>query len=414
MGAVPVQDQDETRVRTLLKELSELAGRIDAGKIKLPEARQNESQPDKNMGELRDILHKDRKLAILVLEFIRTAKEPVAARVIAVLALAQPAHQDLIVMLCSILDDPPNVHLAEAVMVGYLDHPNDKMDRWRKHLLELLPHLGCSSNYQLPENQFGMGEPRWDFSFANPPKGIDYRPLLRSLLGLLEKDKYSSLRWRIPMAARLVREVSPMGPDRIRFAKLVATVYLGGGEGWRVAMEALASSHGSYGPDQLEILGRGLAGLDAAKTTDVLGEVAQNWGHEVFRPPFRDHFDDAIEYMGKPRTQNEPMRSTEWSICAMLIRQSLDDRWAERLLIKSPSATLRRKAAGVLHSLGQTTDRFEWKRFSGFLERMLSDADPEVRRAAIGTLDQALSRKEPPFDAARVVELRRKLDASNR
>lgn len=408
------QDGDGPRVRVLLKELSDLAGRIDAGKVKLTEARRDESQPDKIMRELRELMHQDARLVPQVLEFVRAAKEPLAAKLIVILALAQPEQQHLVSMTCLFLDDPPDVSLVQGVLAGFLHASNGDIDKWRTHQLELLVHLGCSSNYGFPERHWGMGEPVGEFSFANPPKGVDYRPLLRSLLGLLEKNKFPSMRWRIPMAAKLVREVAPMGPDRIRFAKLVATVYLGGGEGWRAAMEALASSGGFCGPDQLEILGRGLAGLDLAQKTAVLGEVAQNWGHEVFRPPFSDCFEDAIEHMGKPRSQNEPMTSTEWAICAMLIRQSLNDGWAERLLIKSPSVTLRSKAAGVLASLGQTTDRFEWKRFSGFLERMLADPDPGVRQSAIGTLHQALSRKEPPLDKARAEVLRKKLAALNR
>ncbi|HTF56859.1 MAG TPA: hypothetical protein VK661_06470, partial [Planctomycetota bacterium] len=384
-AALPAQDSGESRVQAILGEISTLASRIDAGELTLTEARRKESQPDKGMAEVRLLLQKEPGLVTRVSEFVRSDKHPAAARMIALFATARPGCQELVGLHCSLLDDPVDAQMAQAVLVGYYIgcSSRDGEDQWREDLLEVLPALGCSANYRLPGQE--ISPPMriiHGFDFNNAPKGVDYRPLLRSLLGFLEKDRYPALRWRITMAESMVKELSPMGPDRIRFAKVVATLYLKGGEGWRAALEALASSRGFCGPDQLEILGRGLAAFDSEKRTDVLGEVAQNWGSEVFRPPFRDYFDDAIEYMGKPRSQNEPFRSTEWTICSMLIRQSLDDSWAERLLIKSPSVTLRRKAANVAASLAQGIDSLEWPRFLRYLLRMLDDPDAQVRSTA--------------------------------
>lgn len=413
--ALPVQESDASRVQSLLKDLSDLATRIDAGSAKLAEVRRKDQQPDKAMREIRELLHRDSKLIPKVNEFIRSENEPLAARMIALFATAEPSSQELVLLHCSILDDPPDMNMAQAVLFGYYIACDSRHeDQWREDLLSILPHFGCSPNYRAQGNDLGGHRMQLLFTFNHAPKGVDYRPLLRSLVGFLEKEKHASFRWRIAMAAKMVKEMAVWGPDRIRFAKLVESTYLEGKDGWGAALEALADRGGHCGPDQLEILGRGLANLDAKRKTDVLGEVARNFGHEMFRPPFRDCLDETIEYMGKPRTQNEPMTSTEWSICAMLIRQSLDDSWAERLLIKSSSVTLRRKAIGVMSSLCQTTDRFEWARFARFLERMLSDPDDQVQKAAMHFLEEAISRKTPLFDAARSEELRRKLAASKR
>jgi hypothetical protein len=360
------------------------------------------------MRALREMLHRDAKLIPSVLEFIRSGKQPLSARVLAVFSTAGPASQELVLFHCSILDDPPDVNLAQAVLFGYyIARGGEQEHEWWGDLMEVMPYFGCSKNYSPPQSAFGDMRGQLLFRFDEAPQGVNYLPLLRSLVGFLEKEKHASLRYRIEMASNLVRQMDVRGPERIRFAKLVEKTYLDGGEGWRSALEALADRSGHCGPDQFEILGRGLARLDGKRKTDVLGEVARNWGVEVFRPPFRDCLEEVIDYMGKQRTQNEPMTGCEWSICAILIRQSLDATWAERLLIKSPSATLRRKSAMVLQNLCQTTDRFEWKRYARLLERMIGDPDTEVRHFAIGTLQEALSRKAPPFEAVRAEELRR-------
>jgi len=256
-----------------------------------------------------------------------------------------------------------------------------------------------------------------DFSFANAPKGVNYHALLRSIIILLEGNKFPALRYRLAMAEQMIRETRLQGGDRRRFEKLTEKIYLEGKEGWRPAMEMLAGGREFYGADPLEILGNGLAGFTPDQRSEVIGEVVRCRPLEALRPPFRDYLDEAVEIIGTEPKDTIPSArhgSNDTRILYFLIHQSLDDSWAERLLIKSKSIRLRRLSSELLHGSCESSDRYQVNRYSKFLERMIKDPDGIVVGNARAALRKALERKPAVFDEARAEELWHLLGLSKR
>jgi hypothetical protein len=398
-----------------LRELSELARRIDSGETTLVEAQTKNQQPDRAMEAIRDQLHRDSGLMPTFLAFIRSEEHSLGARVIALLSITQPTSQDLIVALGKVLEDPPNLHLAQAVFLGFQEGPGpgERVEAWRPEVLRWLTILGCGAGYrpQPDPRDVRGGRIHHGFSFRNAPKGISYHPLLASILTLLEKDKHVSLRYRMTMAAQMIDELHVRGGEQIRFERLVEKFFVEGKEGWRTAMTLLIEGKGVI-VDTMEIFGNALARFTPDQRSEVIGEVVRNRPIEAMRPPFRDYLDETVEIIGtesKNTGPNARHASNDSRVLHFLLSQSLDDTWAERLLIKSKSVHLRRTSSYLVLRSCEAGNRFEVSRYSKFLERMVQDPDGTVVGNARAALKKALERKPAVFDDARAEELRSRL-----
>src|SRR6266850_2395934 len=171
--------------------LSELARSIDRGEATLSEIHAMDGRPDYLMSSLRRLFRENPETAPRLLRYLRSSEEPIAARVMAVMALSHLWTEPAVEFLGDLLKRPPDLKLAGAVMYGYFIAGFDTEPYWGD-LLTNLTALGLPSSYSYGNGGIGgfggMREP------VTVPDEARIDPMLDGVLALLDDLETGSLR----------------------------------------------------------------------------------------------------------------------------------------------------------------------------------------------------------------------------
>ena len=287
------------RLKALLKDLSEFARNIDTGVRTLERAHQREGQPDGMMTELRALVHEYPDLGSVVSAYFRSKEEPLMARALAVLALAQPRSREVAGVMGELFAEPPDMKLAILAGLGYAWGPDVKGDPGWSSALALISLVDGSASWRT----WRPNQHRGAFlrSESESPLEVDMRPMLEGLVRLAGRDRIGELKTiSLSLVLRLSQRRECTEELRRQTRECIRHSYLHRDDGWSFAMDHLTGSPGSREKPDLETLGRGFPGLDVRRKLQVLDGIARHSREAVFEPPFDEDFDKVLEVLGLP------------------------------------------------------------------------------------------------------------------
>jgi hypothetical protein len=283
----------------------------------------------------------------------------------------------------TLLTGPPDEKLAVAYLRSYwIVEFKDEPD-W-SDLLPALRGVGLSPAYEYfrPGGEFG-GFGGW---LASIPETVDSRPVLEGLLTRMDRMAAGDATLDgFGLACELSKRSPREWPDlRSRFRPMLEKVYTGEPSAWRLAMETLMAS--GRPPDH-EILCRGLARRDFPSRMEALDEIGSHCRGLILQDRFRKYLEEILEYLSNLPEAGGPAFGQHDNLLWTLLDQGRDQGWPERLLVKSPSVGLRRRAAQRLEwilCMGSLPSA--WPPWLDYLRRMLDDPDLGVQISAVAAL----------------------------
>ena len=323
------------------------------------------------MWKLRLLGHAHSEAMKLIEQFVRS-DEPLAARVFAVFSFVAPQNADTIEFVASLMRDPPSSAMANAACLC--------LDAWAANGIggawdSILGNYTGMLGFPKPRQEggeayaYGHGE-SFVYSAADWKDhqdlyksnswNQDLSPVVSSMLTLLSdadddvwRNKWLNMAWQImnhPKAtaehrARL-REITvkwylEFDPGPGWDPKVVLYRY---GNGWHAAMESLTKA---WSPDEVKVVGSGLARLSPEHKTYVFDEVAHRAKSQLFEPPFRDHLDDVLARLAKPPIG--PQEGSYLHICVSMIVYAPSEEWSRQLLA-SRGPVIRQRVADAVAS----------------------------------------------------------------
>lgn len=382
-GAVPPKDQSEVPaapagglVNFTLRDLSRFAREVDSGARTLSQARNQDGMPDRLLTELRAYVHEHPEVGPRILEYLRSNQQPLTARALVVIALAQPDRPEIVALIASFLADPPDMKLVTAWGIGFEDFRSRDWDLSYTAMLAVTDSRAWQVSLQ------GIGiiqEPG-----RGPLDGLDFTPILDALLMYVNRDDAGRGRALALMhAQRLSRRPEATEAHRRRVQELARQSYLRADEAWGVAMDYVPA----------EVLARRLERFSIDRRVSVLNEIANRAPEVLNRESCTAHIEEAIRYLSRTQQEGGPYEGSFESYCWGIMNAPGADSRAEFMLVKSPSVVLRRRALRAIDVRFETIpDSPDWPRWKSLLVRLLQDSDSQIRRIAGRILAEAAKR----------------------
>ena len=363
--------QFESMLDFVLRDLSRFAREIDGGVRTLSQARDQDGMPDRLLTELRTFVHEHPSFGPRILRYLRSKEEPLTARALVVMALAQPDLPEIVELNASFLAFPPDMKLVTAWGIGFEAFRSTDWD---------LSYTAVTAVTDLPAWQISS----WGWGTIQEPgrgplDGLDFTPLLDALLVFVNRDDAGIGRALALMHARnLSRRPQATDSQRRRVQELARQSYLRADEAWGVAMDCVSA----------EVLAQGLNRVSIFRRMLALNEIATRSPDVLNRELCTAHIDEAIRYMSLTPQEGGPYEGSLVSYCWEIMNATGSETRAEFMLLKSPSISLRRRSVLALHSHLPNRDRDEWKRWTDYLERLRKDSDFRIAQIADWLLDQ--------------------------
>lgn len=418
------ESEEEKEVRALLRELSELARRIEKENLHFSEIRSKTSQPDATMWKLRVLAHQHPETIKVVQRYVRS-DEPLAAKIFALFSFVAPQNAETIELVASIMRNAPSDALANAsCLCCDAWAANGIGDAWNSLFRTYFSMLGLPKHYFIGENGFTYFPDDWkdhEGLYKSHSFKLDLTPIVSSILTLLSNagDGVWRNKW-MNMACQIMNHPKATPKDKERLTEIVDRWYLeldpGSGwdpaancyrvgNGWHAAMEALTRS---ATPRQLQIIGAGLARLKPDQKAMVLDEVAHRVKSGLFEPPFSDHLEDALTHLARRPEDGAPGQGTYMHLCVATVIYAPNEEWTRQFLAGRSTVIRQRVAEGIASwATGGDYGQDKGRPFFAAAELLLADDSFNVRLSAATTM-YGLTRKRnqvlSPEDLAKARE----------
>jgi len=387
------QENPEDKLQAVLKKLSDFAREVDSGKQGLGTLLGPDCKPNGMITEFRTLVHEYPTLNPAVLKYLKSKDEPLGARALAVVIIAQPHKDSVAELLGSLYADPPDIKLAIVAAFAYETIGGDTID-WFYSLI-WVSHACPSRGWQLPGSTCG-GPLQF---FQGAPENVNLNPMLNGLLSLLEKGSLGKMEHiGLSRAWEFSRRKEATEDHRRRVRSFMEKACLDGQAAWYTAIEYFSGRHAKPREEDLAIIGRSLDRVTTYQRAYAMEEIAGRFPGCLYKDPFKKYQEEMIAYLSNPEKEADPPRgSLDGIMWALLNEPGLEAR-AEEMLFKSPSITLRRRACGTVAGRCNYVKRpGGWDRWSPQMRRMLLDSDFLVGFGATTSVAQELEKRESGF-----------------
>lgn len=353
----------------VLRDLSKFAREVDSGARTLIQARNQDGMPDRLLTELRTYIHEHPHFGPRILKYLRSKEEPLTARALAVIAIAQPDRPEIVRLVASFLADPQDMKLVTAWGIGFESFRDSDWDL----SFNAVPMVSESPSWRIGWGGIGiMQEPG-----RGPLDELDFAPVLEALLLLMNRDDVGVGRALALVHARILsRRLEATVDHRRRVQELAKQSYLRADEAWGVAMDSMPA----------DVLAQGLRGLPIDRLLLALSYIAERDPQVLHREPCTTYVDESIRYLSRNRQEGGPNDAEFAGYCWEILNAPEGEARAEFMLFESPSITLRRRSVESISHYLPYRDPPEKERWTKTLERLSKDPDARVSRTAAWVL----------------------------